>query len=191
MKFITGFRIRIHFLRIRIRIQRIRMEASTDPTDPDPIRIQGFNDQKLKKNNSWKKKKNFLWSKTAIYLSLGLHKVCPGYRRSLQLTKEAIQHFKTWIFSTFVGHFCPPGSGSVFKLRIRIQCSDWIRIQYGSGYGSGSETLIYKPFSIFLGHFCPPGSGSRDPIGSGSNVPSLWNNLKNLMVKSKNTIGNI
>jgi hypothetical protein len=43
----AGFRIRIHFLRIR----RIRMEANTDP-DPDPIRIQGFNDQKLKKNNS-------------------------------------------------------------------------------------------------------------------------------------------
>jgi hypothetical protein len=42
----SGFRIRIHFLRIRIRIQRIRMEANTDP---DQIRIQGFNDQKLKK----------------------------------------------------------------------------------------------------------------------------------------------
>ncbi len=54
-----GFRIRIHFLRIRIRIQWIRMEANTDPNtdpDPDPIRIQGFNDQKLKKNNSCKKK---------------------------------------------------------------------------------------------------------------------------------------
>jgi hypothetical protein len=37
-----------------IRIQWIRMEANTDP-DPDPIRIQGFNDEKLKKNNSWKK----------------------------------------------------------------------------------------------------------------------------------------
>jgi hypothetical protein len=36
-----------------------------------------------------------------------------------------------------VGHFSPPGSGSVFKLRIRIQWSDWIQIQYGSG----SETL--------------------------------------------------
>jgi hypothetical protein len=52
----AGLWIRIHFLRIRIRIQWIRMEANTDPdTDPDPIRIQGFNDQKLKKNNSWKK----------------------------------------------------------------------------------------------------------------------------------------
>ncbi len=63
--------------------------------------------------------------------------------RSLQLTKEAIQHFKTWIFSTFVGHFGPPGSGSgsVFKLRIRIQWSDWIRIQSGSG----SETLENWP----------------------------------------------
>jgi hypothetical protein len=44
--FFPGFRIRIHFLRIRIRIQRIRMEANTDP---DTIRIQGFNGQKLKK----------------------------------------------------------------------------------------------------------------------------------------------
>ncbi len=128
------FRIRINFLRIRIRIQRLRLETNTDP---DPIRIQGFNDQKLKKNYSWKKKLNFFWSKTAIYLSLGLHKVCPGYRRSLQLTKEAIQHCKTWIFPLFVGHFCPPGSGSGF--RIRIHWPDWIRIQSGSG--SGSETL--------------------------------------------------
>ena len=40
----AGLRIRIHF--IRIRIQHFRLN-----TDPDPIRIriQGFNDQKLKK----------------------------------------------------------------------------------------------------------------------------------------------
>jgi hypothetical protein len=37
-------RIRIHFLRIRIKHFRL----NTDP-DPDPIRIRGFNDQKLKK----------------------------------------------------------------------------------------------------------------------------------------------
>ncbi len=43
----------------------------------------------------------FFWSKTAIYLSLGLHKVCPSYRRCLQLSKEAIQHFKTWTFINF------------------------------------------------------------------------------------------
>jgi hypothetical protein len=29
----------------------LRLETNTDP-DPDPIRIQGFNDQKFKKNNS-------------------------------------------------------------------------------------------------------------------------------------------
>ncbi len=38
----AGLRIRIHF--IRIRIQHFRL--ITNP-DPDPIRIQGFNDQKL------------------------------------------------------------------------------------------------------------------------------------------------
>jgi hypothetical protein len=71
----------------------LRLETNTDP---DPIRIQGFNDQKLKKNYSWKKnKKKFLLSKTAIYLFLGFHKVCPSCRRSLQLSKEAIQRFKT------------------------------------------------------------------------------------------------
>ncbi len=43
----AGFRIRIHL--IRIRIQRLRLK--TNP-DQDPIRIQGFNDQKLKKNYS-------------------------------------------------------------------------------------------------------------------------------------------
>ncbi len=35
-------------------------------------------------------KKKFA-SKTTIYLSLGLHKERPSYRRSLQLSKEAIQ----------------------------------------------------------------------------------------------------
>jgi hypothetical protein len=32
--------------------------------------------------------------KIAIYLSLGLHKGCPSDRRSLQPSKENIQHFK-------------------------------------------------------------------------------------------------
>jgi hypothetical protein len=45
----------------------------------------GKPEQKIEKNYSWKKK----------YLSLGLHKERPSYRRSLQLSKEAIQHFKT------------------------------------------------------------------------------------------------
>ncbi len=76
---------------------RVSDPHSFDP-DPDPARIQGCNDQKLKEQRE--KKKNF-WSKTAIYLSLGFHKVCPSYRRSLQLSKEAIQHFKTWTFTNF------------------------------------------------------------------------------------------
>jgi hypothetical protein len=132
----AGLRIRIHF--IRIWSQHFRL--NTDP-DPDPIRIQGFNDKK-KKKLQLKRKLIFFWSKTNIYLSLGLPKERPSYRRSLQLSEEAIQHLKTWTytknFSTFVGHFCPPGSGSGF--RIRIHWPDWIRIQSGSG----SATLHYR-----------------------------------------------
>ncbi len=167
-----GFRIRIHFLRIRIRIQRIRMEANTDPdADPDPIRIQGFNDQKLKKNNSWKNC-NLPIPRPPQSMSR-LQKKPPAHKR-----QEAIQHFKTWIFSTFAGHFCPPGSGSVFKLRIRIQWSDWIRIQYGSG----SETLIVSdPQGPHV--FRPPGSGSiSQRYGSGSSSGSFYHPI----IKQKN-----
>jgi hypothetical protein len=92
----AGLRIRIHFIRIRIQHSRLK----TNP-DPDPIRIRIQSGSRALMTKNWKKitakKKNliFLGSKTAIFLSPGLHKVRPGYRRSLQLSKEAIQHFKT------------------------------------------------------------------------------------------------
>ncbi len=69
--------------------------GSGSNTDPYPIRIRGFNDQKLEKTLQLKKKILFSFSKTTIHLSLSLHKERPSYRRSLQLSKEAIQHFKT------------------------------------------------------------------------------------------------
>ncbi len=50
-------------------------------------------------------KNNILWSKIAIYLSLGLRKEHPNYRKCLQPSKENIQHFKTWIFFTFF-YYC-------------------------------------------------------------------------------------
>jgi len=57
--------------------------------DPDPIRIQGFDYQKLNLKNTAEHFLIFLW-KFAIYL-------CPSYKRSLQPSKENIQHFKKWI----------------------------------------------------------------------------------------------
>ncbi len=90
-----------------------------------PIRIQsGARDQKWKKFTAEKK--------FAIYLSLGLRKGRPSYRRSLQPSKMNIQHFKTWnflIFFYFCGSFFPPGSRYGSR-------SIWIRIQ------SGSETQV-------------------------------------------------
>ncbi len=74
----SGLRILIHL--IRIRIQHFKLN-----TEPDP----GV----LMKNVQVKKK--FLGSKAIIYLSLGLHKGRPSYKRSLQLSKENIQHFRT------------------------------------------------------------------------------------------------
>jgi len=73
-----------------------------------PIRIRIQSGSRALMSKNWKKNTAeeffllfFFWSKTAIYLSLGLHKVCPSYRRSLQLSKEAIQHFKTWTLTNF------------------------------------------------------------------------------------------
>ncbi len=86
------------------------------------VRIQGFRWPKPEKNLQLEKI-TFFWIK-----NYNLPIPRPLYRtsklqRSLQLSKKNIQHFKTWnslIFSTFVGHFCPPnpdpdseyGSGS-------------------------------------------------------------------------------
>jgi hypothetical protein len=112
---------------------------------------------------NWKKitaekKVNFFWSKTAIYLSLGLHKVCPGYRRSLQLTKEAIQHFKTWIFSTFfwvIFALLDPGTDpdpmvrlNTDPIRIRVPDPDpdpqhWSKVHYNEIFCSDFELCTF------------------------------------------------
>ncbi len=49
VKDLAALRIRIHLTRIQIRIQHFRLHP-----DPDLIRIQGFDDQKLKKKFSAK-----------------------------------------------------------------------------------------------------------------------------------------
>jgi hypothetical protein len=51
--------------------------------DTDPIRIQGFDDQKLKEKNTADFFSFFFCLKLAICLSPGLHKGRPSYRRSL------------------------------------------------------------------------------------------------------------
>ncbi len=58
---------------------------------------------------------------------LSLHKGRPCYRRSLQPSKDNIQHFKEWnllSFCYFCGYFCPPLSGSGSR--------DPIGYEYGS-----------------------------------------------------------
>jgi hypothetical protein len=70
-------------LRIRSHLIRIRIQHLNTDRDPDTIRIPGFYDQKLKKCSA------------TTYLFLGLHKGRLGYKRSLQLSKENIQHLKT------------------------------------------------------------------------------------------------
>ncbi len=87
-------------------------------TDPDPIRIQVL----MTKN--WKKftaTKNYILfrSKSTIYLSQGLQKGRPSFRRSLQPSKENSQNFKTWNFLIFFYFY-----GSFFPSWIRIGIPD-------------------------------------------------------------------
>jgi hypothetical protein len=77
-----GFRIRTGIHLIRIRIQHFRLN-----TDPDPIRIQGFDGKNLKKFTAGKKF-NFFGSKTTVNLSLGLQKGFPSYRRTVRPKKR-------------------------------------------------------------------------------------------------------
>jgi hypothetical protein len=104
----------------------------------------------LKKITAEKKINFFLDQKKIIYLSQGLHKGRPSYRRSLQPSKENIQHFKAWKFWTFF-YFCGSFLPSWIRIRIRNLNADpdpdpATQINAdpcGSGYGSGSETLVY------------------------------------------------
>jgi hypothetical protein len=63
------------------------------------------------------KKENCFDKKIAIYLFLGLHKGHPSYKRSLQASKENIQHFKTHEISLKNFYFC----GSFLPSWIRIR----------------------------------------------------------------------
>ncbi len=54
--------------------------------------------------------------------------------------------FNNWFFELiyiFVGHCCPPGSGSGFRICIRIHWPEWIRIQSGSGSETLAESGVY------------------------------------------------
>ncbi len=91
------------------------------------IRIQGFDDQKLRKKMvQLKKSLIFFWSKIAIYLSLGPLKGRPRYGRS-RSPQIRTSGTSNKLNLTYCGSFCPAGSG--YGLQIRFQGPCWIRIQ--------------------------------------------------------------
>ncbi len=156
----TGLRIRIHF--IRIWIQHFRRN-----TNPD----LGLYWPKIGKKLLLKKKFNFFLSKTAINLSLGLHKVRPSYRRSLQLSKEAIQHFKTWTFKFIFALLDPdPDSESGSRSTDPIESGSnpdpdpQPCYEIWSGF-QGCSSRIPDPDPYFLPI---PDPGSRGQKGTGS-----------------------
>ncbi len=157
------FRIRIHFF----------------DTDPDPAfeaeyrsesgsnPDQGFWWPKIEEKK-FRAKKNLIFF-TTVYLSLGFQKGRPSYRRSLYPSKENIQHFKTWIFfiffSSIVGHFCPPGSGSDPDSESRS--SDHIEsgsetVGVSSSLSAGGELSRVVNFELIVG--APGHKASGRPV---------------------------
>jgi hypothetical protein len=143
MNILAVFWIRINLLWVRIQLGWILILIIRIQSEPRVLMTKNW-----KKVYNWKKFLNkFFLSKIAIYLSLGLHKGRPSYRRSLQPSKEN-QHLKTWNFFTFLyfcRSLCPPGSGSETNF-------------FGSvffWYGSGHSILGWIPTRI------PSQSGSR------------------------------
>jgi hypothetical protein len=80
-------------------------QVNPDPkTDPDPIWIQGFDDQKVKKKNTAEISFSFFDQNYTLIIPRPPHKGRPSYRRSLPPSKEYIQYLKFInLFSFFWG----------------------------------------------------------------------------------------
>jgi hypothetical protein len=121
---------------LRIRIHLIRIQHSslnTDP-DPDPIRIQGLDDQKLKKFKA--EKKFTFFYQTTIYLSLGIHK-------ERQITEEAFSPQKRT--SSTSKHEISKIFLLLWVIFSLLDPDPDSEVGYGSTdlIGSGSETLNF------------------------------------------------
>ncbi len=75
--------------------------------------------------------------KIAIYLSLGLHKGRPRYRKSVQPSKENIKHFKKLNLITFF-NFC------------ELFLPSWIRIQSGSFYPNLLRPILWETSNYLI-----------------------------------------
>ncbi len=110
-----------------------------DPRGPKHPDWKTWNWRNLQLN----KKLDIFLSKIAIYLSLGLHKGRTSYKRSLQPSKENIQHFKTWISQLFFclcGSFFPSGSDQT-----RVLDPDSIRLaEWEFGSGSRQAKIVFQ-----------------------------------------------
>ncbi len=95
---------------------------SFDP-DPDPaFEAENRSGSRALMTKNWGKiysVKNFMFfdKKLHYYLSLGLHKGCPSYRRSLKREHPALQNIKFLNFFYFCGSYLP----SWIRIRISIR----------------------------------------------------------------------
>ncbi len=139
----------IHWSRIRIRIRIQHFKWIPDPA----IRIQGFDDQKLKKEKYryrtefFKAFFDYKWQVTYVQAQ--------EKPSALKREHPELQTMKV------INFFCVCGSFLPSWIRIRIQEPHWIRIP-GYRYGSGSTALVSRyPYvikCIFLGDFTVVGT---------------------------------
>jgi hypothetical protein len=80
-----------------------KAEISRSNPDPDPIRIQGFDDKKRKKNVF-----SLFFDQKCGLLMTNLQEQPSAFKKE----HPALQKINLLTYSMFVGYFCPPGSGS-------------------------------------------------------------------------------
>ncbi len=102
----------IRLLVLWIRIQWIRVWIQHFKWLRIRIRIQGFDEQKLKQIFNLEFFLFLVWLKITIYLSLGLHTGRPGTRELLQPSKRTSSTSKDEIYELFSIFLCPLECGS-------------------------------------------------------------------------------
>ncbi len=133
-------RIRIHFIRIRIQAENRSGSGSNAGPDPVPIRIQGFNDQKLKKITAEKKNLNFFLDQKLKNVQV-TEEAFSSQKRPFNTSKHEL---KKNCF-TFVGHFCPPGSGSTDPIE---SGSGSVTLLGGRFFDTRQLCIIFKAYRI-------------------------------------------
>ncbi len=114
-------------------------------TDPDPIRIQGFDDQNIQLKKMFGSKPKFTYPQASIKYEQVTEEAFSSQKR----TSSTSKHKNSLIFSTFVGNFCPPISGSATLIFALMETAKGVLSLAGLA-GRDSSAVIYCQYQLMV-----------------------------------------